>query len=291
MAVNLTTRFLFKQHAGITGTANDAVIDALIDDVSALIADVCDRVFELTTYKQWLDGSGGQTMLLPQWPITVIHKVTSDTDDVLDVKFQGDGTHADVTVDATNCTLHHVDNSGDEQSTALALATYKTVATLATAIDAVSGWTTVTRGGHDNEPTLFLMPVYGADALSPDYPTLEVPDDSYNVRIVSETDRLIERTAGFAFPCGRSNVFAWYKAGYTLPVDNAEHTALATAGNVPKGLTLLVNQAIFDVYSARAHDAAMKSEKIGDYSYTRGAVESAVTIREAELQNYMKVDI
>lgn len=294
MAVNLTTRYLFKLYAGITSTTDDALIDILIDDASSQIAEVCQRTFELTTYKLWLDGNGSSMLLLPDWPVTVVYKIAGDMDDVMDVEFEGSGIHADVTVDDTNCTLHYVDNSGDEQTTSLALSTYKTATTLAAAINAVSGWTATLQSAYANEATLFLRPVFGANTLSTDYVTLEVPDDGYDVILDSETDRVVRRKNARTFPCGYSNIFCWFKAGYTLPVDNSEHTGLDTDGDVPKGLTLYTNQVVKKVYKERKKDVSLKSEKIDDYSYTRGdisGVVSAVIEQSAEdLLPYTKVE-
>jgi len=293
MAVNLTTRYLFKQYAGISVTTltYDALIDRLISDACELIGKACNRTFESTTYKQWLDGNGEIRMALPQWPITRIYKVTSDTEVVMDIKFTGDGSHADVTVDATNALLHTLSDVGVEASSELALATYKTISTLSAAIELVSGWSTSVYSGTNDLATLFLKPIYGEDALSPTSASLEVPDSSYSVRLVEGTNRMIEQVNLYRFLTGRSNVFCWFMAGYTLPVDNDEYTGLATAGNVPGGLTNTANAIISDVFKSRKKDSTMQSEHLGDYSYSRADVQSAVEQHRKDLSFYSKIGI
>ena len=291
MSVNLTTRFLFKQFAGVSVTTHDTVIDRLIADVCELIAKACNRTFESTTYKEWLDGNGESRMLLSQWPITRVYKITSDSTDVLDIKFTGDGTHADVTVDATNCVLNSISNLGVATSTDVVLADSKIVSALAAAIEVVTGWTTSIASGCGDEATLYLKPLFGEDALSPDEATLCIPGAGAGVRLVSKTNRGIESKYGYEFPYGRSNIFCWFTAGYTLPVDNAEYTALATDGNVPGGLTNIANTIINSVFRDRKKSLGMKSEHIGDYSYTRETAASAIKQNWGDLQMYARIGI
>ena len=257
MSVNLTTQYLFKLYAGISVATHDTLIDRLISDVCELIAKSCNRTFESTTYKKWLDGNGAIQMALPEWPVTRIYKVTSDTEVALDIKYSGTGTHADVTADATNVSLHTVSAAGVEVSTDLLVATSKVISTLALAIEAISGWTTTTFSGTSSLATLFLKPVFGENALSPTTASLEVPDSSYQVRLVEGTNRMIEQINPYQFLSGRSNVFCWFTAGYTLPVDNGDHSALTTEGNVPGGLTNTANAIINDVFKGRKKDSAM----------------------------------
>ena len=291
MSVNLTTQYLFKLYAGISVATHDTLIDRLISDVCELIAKSCNRTFESTTYKQWLDGNGETQMALPQWPITRIYKITSDTEVVMDIKFTGDGSHADVTVDATNVSLHTISAAGAEASNDLPIGTSKIISTLSAAIELISGWTTTVYSGTSSLATLFLKPIYGEDALSPTTASLEVPDSSYSVRRVEGTNRMIEQINSYQFLLGRSNVFCWFTAGYTLPVDNAGHTALTTEGNVPGGLTSTANAIINDVFKGRKKDSAMQSEHLGDYSYSRADVQSAIEQHKKDLALYSKLGI
>jgi hypothetical protein len=107
----------------------------------------------------------------------------------------------------------------------------------------------------------------------------------------------MERDNEFAFPYGRQNIFVWYAAGYTLPVDNAGHTALTTDGDLPGGLILAVNGIMADAFRSRDKNRTLNSESLGDYSYTNasgsvaGMVVSAVEAHSRELSPYIRKSI
>lgn len=285
MAGELTTRYLYKLFAQIpTATTTwDALIDRLITDTSEMVASYCNRTFVSTTYKEWYDGTGTTRMLLPNYPITALYKCAIGSNDVLKVQYSGDGLHADVSYDGTNVILHSIDSTGTEATSSLAIATYKLASTMATAISAVTDWSGEAQTNYTGTPMILLKKETGLPALSTDYAMLQAPDeDGVEVRIAAESNRTIERNIGIgnssvfrtgsdliAFPRGTKNVFVWYVAGYTLPVDNAGHTALTTAGNVPGGLTQAVNMIIKHVIAEGTTSGAFKSESLGDYSYTR----------------------
>ena len=73
---------------------------------------------------------------------------------------------------------------------------------------------------------------------------------------------------GTCFPWGRQNIFAHYSAGYTLPVDNADHTALTTAGTLPDDLILITDNILKCVMDASKQTlGAYKFEQIKSYEY------------------------
>lgn len=293
MASALTTQFLFKQQAGVSGSTDDTLILRLIDDVSDAIERYCDRTFGTATYRQWLDGTGTERLLLPQWPVTNAFMVTSDYDDVMTVMFTG-GEEASVSVTDTSVYLHSVSTAGVATDTTIALATYKTVTALHTQIETVSGWSAVISSGMDTRPTTLLRPMWADDATSPISAELTIASDSSKMRISLTSQRAIESADGFCFPWGRRNIFVWYTAGYTLPVDNAGHTALTTTGDLPGGLIVAVNSIVNDVYQARRRDRTLRSESLGDYSYTNasgpgdGLVVGAVEAHAHELSPYRR---
>lgn len=270
MAVNLTTRYLYKLHAGITATSQNTLIDYLIDQVSEAIAAYCGRTFEATTYKRWLDGAGTDVIVVPQCPITNVYGVTADIKDVGEIKFAGAGTWASVSVKDGVMTLDSINNSAVESSTNITLASNATMSALETAVEAVSGWQVAIDSGEENDPSTLLRPFIGAWALDPDDVDLELPDETSFVRIRPEGNQSIVSEGG-TFPSGTGNVFVWYKAGYTLPAPKASDLAPTTAGNVPGDLTLICNEIIKVVLDMTASSAVMGSERIGNYSYTKAS--------------------
>lgn len=288
MSSSLTTRFLFKQQAGISGTTDDTLIDRLILDVSDAIERRCDRVFGTATYRHWLDGTGTKYLLLPQYPITNVYMVTDESDNVLTITFSG-GEEASVSVTDTSVLLHSVSTAGAETNTStLTFATYKIVSTLAAAIAAVSGWSATIESSMSTRPTALLRPMWAEDATDPNDATLIIASESSKIRVSYLTQRAIESSDGFIFPCGRQNIFIWYVAGYTLPVDNSGHSALETTGNLPGGLVLAVNGILNDVYLARRRDRTLQSESLGDYSYSNAQVSAAIDSHWRELSPYVR---
>jgi len=70
----------YKAYAGITGTAQDAQLTALIAQASALIRRLCGRDlangFELTSRTEDISGSGLNTLRVREWPITTIASIS-----------------------------------------------------------------------------------------------------------------------------------------------------------------------------------------------------------------------
>ena len=269
MSANLTTRYLFKAFAGISSNDDDALIDALINPVCVAIAAHCERTFEATTYRSWLDGSGHRTLLLPQWPITRLYSVSLSGCDCLRVKHTG-STWADVTCDGTLLRLHSVSTAAVEDSTDITLAG-STLAQLEALVEAVSGWSVEVQSTYTTYPAILLRPAAGLSCVSPDTADFQLPDDPTEVRISQGSNQGIELPMGQQFACGSQNVFAWYTAGYTLPADDLAHSKVLTVGNVPTDLTMAANNCLKAVIDSVKRDwPAMNSETIANYSYTMG---------------------
>src|SRR5574343_1611480 len=139
--MNLTTTTRYKSYAGISGTSQDTLIGILIPMVSDQIAKHLCRDLEVTTYKRWVNGTGSPILRLEQWPILNVYQVSISTMTAGYIENTGATTkRASVSFDGTNLSLMSVNASGTETLTDLPVATYKILSTLATAIEAVSGW-------------------------------------------------------------------------------------------------------------------------------------------------------
>ncbi len=307
--MNLTTLALFKAYAGITGTTKDALITSLLPQVSAQIARYLRRDLELTTYKSWVDGNGNNFLRLDNYPITQVYHVSTGSFSVATIENTSSTViRALVTFDGVTLTLTEISTAGAETHTELAIATYKTLSALKTAVDAVSGWTmTITSSDYNNEPSALLRPVYSEDAYNGSRADLYLPLAPSSVRVTNALDGVIELTAPVTtqrdtryapiapatidegFPEGTGNIFVWYKAGYTLPTDESN-------GTLPAGLHLLVHQIINDVLSSRRFNSNLQSESISGYSYSLrategGAITSAIENRKKDLNQYRRVSI
>lgn len=280
---DLTTLFLFKQFASLTETEDDEKLKAIISACSLAIAEYCQRTFLETTYKKWLDGTGEDWLLLPEWPIRVVYGISTKRNDVMTVK-NTTAKWASVSVEDTLIRLSSISTAGVESlDNTYTWATYPTMTLLAAAINAVTGWSATVKTDQGTQPTILLQPGVSGYAVSPDDVDLFIADEIESVRLVPQTDRMIARVAqnsssddlfiggsGVPFPAGTANIFAWYKAGYTLPTDSDDGIGLDEAGNVPKDLTMITNNIVKHVYDGSEQDLGPADQRLSasDYSYT-----------------------
>jgi len=288
---DLSTLFLFKQFAGITDNSTDDLLARLISQVTAAVESRCDRTFGLATYRSWLDGEGGRTLLLPAWPISYIRQVAVDIDNAARITFSG-GAHAEASVDGTTLRLATLSTTGAESTTNLAVSSYATVAALGAAISAVAGWTyEQLLADLAQKPPTLLQPLAGEWCLAPDYAELMVPDDGIRVARVPQTNRAIERYDGACWPSGPNSVFVWYRAGYTLPVDAVGHGNLDVAGDLPGGLSDVFHRILLDTWRARDEDGNMAGESEGGYSFSRHAMTSALERHWPDLAPFANLEV
>ena len=267
MAGELSTRFLFKQYAGISGTGDDALIDSLLTNVSAAMASFCGRTFAATEYRSWLDGEGTNTITLPQYPVTNLYRMATGLETAAEITHTG-GTTATVSCHGGVLYLDDVATNGTENHNTATLDTYPIISDLATQVATITGWTLTAQSTFSTANSRDIRDIYGEWCLSPDDVDLDVPDEGEAVRLVPESNQTIERPGSTVFPCGHANIYVHYKAGYTLPVDNTGHSALTTAGNVPGDLTLMCNEMVKQVlYTSKQKVGALESEKTQTYAY------------------------
>jgi hypothetical protein len=267
MAKNLTSVYRYKLFAGmtVTSTTYDTILASIIDQVSEAVARYTNRTFELQTWRQWLDGSGTSFLLVPEFPITAVYGISTNSIAFIENVTNTTGQVATVSVDETYLTLFDI-TSGTETATQKALATYPTATTLAAQITGTSGWSCSIASGMDSYPSRTLKPMSSETAKSPQKVTLEIADEPEPARVCSRSLQAVELVHWREFPMGRSNIFVLYRAGYTLPVGTTSDT---TAGNVPDDLQFAVNMMVKAVFDGRTQSiGGMKSESIGDYSYT-----------------------
>jgi len=278
--MSLTTLKTFRDWIGSTDTGGDAKLEALIGVASNAILKRLrlDRTLALTTYRRWLDGNGCNTMLLPEWPVVRLYGAAVGGLDVLTLTCSG-VEYASVEATPTGLSLMSV-ASGVETETILPFATYLTLTGIAVAVNAISGWTASVAANNELDSTIGLRPVCG-QCVSPDTVTLEIPDSPTSlVEMARDTDRTIRRRgwglgvgnnviAGPGFPKGSSNVWVWWKAGYTEPADNAQHSSVETAGNLPAEITHVTNVMVKSLSEQADQEAgpATRESVAGEYSY------------------------
>lgn len=255
---------------------DDALIEQLINRVSAQVETFTNRIFVETTYREWKNG-GGDTIGLKHYPVTAVSRIATGSETMLTVK-GSTSTDLRATVEAQDSLirLSRFDSAGTETASTLAFSTYPTISDLVTAINAISGWTaTLTKNGI----SLDLHRLGGEDALGRDV-ELTAPDTSDVSYKVDESNGLIRFTDGHDWSAGNDHaayprlsrqsrrgfqrILVQYTAGYV----GVTGSGGAAASTIPADLRSAAIEIIGRLYQDGLVDPTVGSETLGDYSYS-----------------------
>tara|TARA_R100001510_G_scaffold57782_1_gene67730 strand:+ start:2352 stop:3212 length:861 start_codon:yes stop_codon:yes gene_type:complete len=257
----LTTVADVKTYMGVTTSTDDTLIETLINNVSDQIERWCDKKLAATSLEEFIDARATRTLAVANSPIVSVDLVAFGARDAISVG-SSDTTdlQATVGVDGSQARLHRVASDGTATTTNLSLATYKTTATLATAIDGTTGFTATV--AH-NAPSNTLHRMGGRDVLTTTA-FLSVPDDA-------ESDYRVDYERGFVhlradafprssempnfhrFPNQFQGVLVRYVGGYST---------------IPNALVQAAFELVSDAFRGRDRDRFVQQESVGDYSYT-----------------------
>jgi len=254
---DLTSLDLVKTYMGLTGTDKDDLINQLIPQLSASIARYCDREFYLHDYRDFIYTEGGCILYLPQYPVTKVKRLVRALIEVVKVKTTRAGCKG-ASVQVINGEVLLQQWGDNEDSGSIDLATETTLAAVKAAIEALVGqaWQATIVSGYENHLSADLVEMPGQPALSPDYAELLIPDYDSTIydHILDDSNGRVKSRSGF--PDGR--IFAEWQAGYGDTVDD-----------MPADLVGLATAIVADAVRESASDKGMKSERLGDYQYTK----------------------
>jgi len=74
----LTTYESVKAYLGLTNDDDQALIEAMIDSVSAVIETFCQRKFKSRAYVEYYSGDGTTELMVDQYPVTAITDIWDD---------------------------------------------------------------------------------------------------------------------------------------------------------------------------------------------------------------------
>jgi len=278
-----------KRYLGIpiTSTTEDRLIDGLVIQASVMVADAVGTNCVQQTYsKETHSGHGGVFIWLDHWPLIRVDRAAIDTDDAIQVKWttQTSGTHATACVTKSEVRLVHK-IAGTTTNTNLALSDYATIDLLEDAIDAATGWGGTVTSGFGNYPPSELL-VTPAKNARDTWVVLTVPETTEaDYEIESEEWACLfnpygwhggidyrwyggeslrsgrnqtpytPRASAVPYGRGRRNLFFDYVAGWSRE-------------DMPSPLRSAVQELCAMMYNMAKKDLSVKSEKIGDYSYT-----------------------
>lgn len=264
----LTDLATVKVYMGIPvgDTSWDALLNLLIPAVSDELERYCGRHFEAADYKTFVWSEGGPYLYMPEYPIIQLRRLMISDFDVLTIQnTSGDATEATVNVSQEQKRIYLNVFSGVNAGTSFVDLTGKTLATVKTDILALAkGWTVDIRAGYEGSPAEDLFPLTVSPALTPNKVNCSIPDELLQeLSMIERTGRVEAKLGAFPtrhFPVQRY-IFADYRAGYET---------------IPNDLELLVNKMVAAAARAAKRDLTLKSEKLGDYSWTAGDVKSAM---------------
>lgn len=268
----LTTKTKVKNALGITVTTYDTQITNLLADngsgtdiITSIIEEYVDRILRVANYKVWIRAHGGGNLFLDNYPINSVSRVSTETSFAGTVKSAVGGTHAFVRITPTGITYTSITAGVSTSNTTL----WADEATLAlVAADAPANWTVAIESQFQSYPSDTLKPVQSAPAEDPEFFQLEVADwDAESGVIIGDYDNGEILIQDDSFPRGAKSLYIEYNAGYTEPIEGGAD------GTVPGALEDVANQMVWNAVQGLNADRTMKSEKLGDYSYTRADID------------------
>lgn len=263
---NLTDRNSFKRYAGIKGTSNDALIDALIDAGTKRIERLAGRKFCATDYREWQDGPDAE-LRMRNWPTIRVDRVMTGECPALKLKYTGSDILATVTVfqdaehETTGIRLSTLSAAGTSTNTEKLFANFLTVSLMVAELNSIADWT-VSQPGND-WTILDLHPLSNLDALGMDV-HLTRPDQLCQYRVNSragliELEHLRDATIHMGMnPYARPHrnhraILIVYRAGFdTIPTDVEQ----------------MANEFVQFMFAGRQNTGQVTQETIGEWSYT-----------------------
>ncbi len=274
----LTTLDRVKDFLGITVTTYDEILNRLINEATASIETYCSRKFKARAYMmERYKGSNLYTLQIRNYPVISVERIATSISSAMSVSASSTGAYS-ATVEITrsegalpaNTQLKLVIRGTNASSNTVSFDTYTNLTTLVAQINTLTGWSATINSGFETYDSTELIQ-HGARECLNFALALTVPNDRLSNYEVDYENGEIYYGAGFCR--GQLDVYIDYNGGYTT---------------IPADLEQIAIEIVSDVYGSRTVNNALKSEKIGDYSYTLnsgsdGGMNTAVTRRASDL--------
>ena len=248
----LTTTARFKDYAGITSTDDDTLVGLLIARATAAIELFCQRTLVSEDHRDYYNGDGSSDLILRNYPVTKVQLLSGS----IQVGFSltntsTDAYHAMVTVSETEIRLL-VQGGTNADDTSLTLADYSTLTLLFAAITAMDkGWGMLQNTSINVWSPAELLPTVKGSSCLNEYSSVYLPDDPLSEYTVNAKAGIIHLFGRFADSF--QGITIRYTAGYS---------------SIPADLEQICIDLVANYYNSRKTNNTLKSEKMGDYSYT-----------------------
>lgn len=251
----LTTLQNAKDHLRVPNSTDDNLIERMIEAATGIIETYCGRHFATRAWTDRLfDGTGDEFLILDEYPVTAVTRVSEGRSQVISVtNTRTDATRATVALSSTGATLTILGGAVAGMD-ALTWAASTTLTAVVAAINALGkGWAAAaSSAAYGSYVSTELIECPARDCLNGTI-YLEIPSLPGVSDYVCHWDEgILERTDG-TWGRGSKNITVDYTAGYVLVPDDIEGACL---------------DIVAAMYGRLEHDPAMRSESLGDYSYT-----------------------
>lgn len=289
----LTTLGDLKTYMNISATTYDSALTLMINAMTDRIERLAHHKFKARNYRHRVNGRNSNILPLPEYPVISVNRLAYGNGDAIRVTYSGSAIRANISVADSLCRLQTISSTGTTTTSDLDLTStsYDTTSELATAISAVSGFTATT---VQNIPSLdlhFMPGVSLKDGTFGRTASLTYPDRS-DVQYSLDVDTgvvMLQSTPlnqyifdgftgqtihSFATDYGRNGFMdrghrrflVEYRAGYET---------------IPDDLAQVCRELVSEAFNLGRKDPSVKSESLGDYSYT---LADAVQITDGQRQ-------
>jgi len=258
------------------------LIERLIDRATDYIERYCNRKLKSRDYTReiyW--GSGSTKLILDEYPVTRVSRLSEARTNAFSIKNTSTDTNF-CTVEITSTVLRAiVDGGANDDDTSFTLSSYTTIDDLITAIEALDkGWScTAIADDTDSRDAseILVRPAMFVDNSNLAYIEI-VNDDITDYKLLKPTE---DRNEGIIYYIGEFNedleYFVNFTAGYTT---------------IPNALEEACIRLVALQYNQSKADPLMKSESLGDYSYTKADFRDTIPPDlKAEIDLFKKVVI
>jgi len=262
-----------KLVANISGSDDDDLLEVLITDLWAKMETHLDRDILSTTKDEVVSIGEDGIGVLADPDVTSINFVGASFQDALTIQYTGSNLSPTVEVTNISVVLREIASDGTETTTTKLFSGQASISAMVDALDAVSGWSATLI----NNDTVDLLQRYGVQAASSGLLTLqswEQWDGSYVTDYKTGTldfyGSSISTLRGYPY----HDVRVKYTAGFSTIPSDVEYEIIFAA---KAALNL------------KDKDLAVKSEKLGDYSYALAA-QTAFT-PSSKLSRYARISL
>lgn len=238
-------------------TADNSIMQSIVTACSDLIKRYCNREFIFTTYDECYDGQGYANLLLNDYPIQQVDRVSYMPTYVVQILFT-DFTYATASwrLDSTNLYLI-TEKNGSSSTVTIARSGCPTLTDLAAAINQNAGWQALALAPYAGFSTSRLRAPQGAMAAERWTPYIK--DWVFDLWDYDQNPQIGELVSSMGFGRGYRNWRVIYKSGFGTT---------GTSSDTPEPIAQACAELAVATYYARDKNMNIQGENLGGYSYT-----------------------